>query len=121
MTESQFLLERVQEAYGVSERLLRSPERTKEACIARFTWWWLLRTMLGWSYPRIGALVGRDHTTVMHGVREFEKRGGPDQFNAGELRRAMDAMLVERERLPGDPIPVDSRGITSPSEGTTTA
>jgi len=24
---------------------------------------------LGWSYPRIGALVGRDHTTVMVACR----------------------------------------------------
>jgi len=34
---------------------------------------WRLREA-GWSLPRIGySLGGRDHTTVLHGLREAEK------------------------------------------------
>lgn len=32
---------------------------------------WRLRRC-GWSYPKIGRLLGRDHTTVMSGVRRHE-------------------------------------------------
>lgn len=29
---------------------------------------------LGWSTPRIGALVGRDHTTIRHALRETPRK-----------------------------------------------
>jgi chromosomal replication initiator protein len=36
---------------------------------------WLLKSMTSLSLPQIGrALGGRDHTTVMHGVRKHESR-----------------------------------------------
>lgn len=31
---------------------------------------------LGLSYPRIGQLLGRHHTSVMHGVRKHVERNG---------------------------------------------
>lgn len=40
---------------------------------------WLLRTEFRLSYPRIGKLVMRDHTTVIHHVRAFQSA-----FDAGE-------------------------------------
>jgi len=30
----------------------------------------------GWSYPRIGQVLGRDHTSIIHGVRAHERRLG---------------------------------------------
>lgn len=30
----------------------------------------------GWSYPKIGALLARDHTTVIYGVRAHKARAG---------------------------------------------
>lgn len=50
------------------------PSRPPQAIAeARHECWYLLRER-GWSYPRIGALGGQDHSTVMAGVREHEKR-----------------------------------------------
>lgn len=38
---------------------------------------WELRTILGMSFPRIGRIFDRDHTTVMYAVRKIEaQRGG---------------------------------------------
>ena len=34
-----------------------------------------LRNQLGWSYPAIGAFVGRDHTTILNA---FSPRGRPE-------------------------------------------
>lgn len=35
-----------------------------------------IREALGYSYPRIGRFFGRDHTTVVHGVRASAARAG---------------------------------------------
>lgn len=42
--------------------------RTRPAPFARVAFYRYLRD-LGWSYPRIGELVGRDHTTVIAACR----------------------------------------------------
>lgn len=43
---------------------------------ARQELWATLRCCLRMSYPEIGRLTSRDHTTVMHGVRRhWERRG----------------------------------------------
>lgn len=43
----------------------RYPSHTKP----RHLWWACLRQYSNWSYPFIGDYVGRDHTTIMVGVR----------------------------------------------------
>lgn len=36
---------------------------------------WALKQEGRWSLPQIGRLLGnRDHTTIIHGVRQHEKR-----------------------------------------------
>lgn len=42
--------------------------------IARGRFYAYLRA-LGWSYPAIGKLVGRDHTTVLSQVRRYGVKG----------------------------------------------
>jgi chromosomal replication initiation ATPase DnaA len=49
------------------------PRRQAGMCEARFECWALLRGE-GWSWHRIADLFGRDHTTVMAGVREHLRR-----------------------------------------------
>lgn len=48
-----------------------------------------LRTELGWSYPQIGRLLGRDHTTVMMLCRAAQK----------ERAAAGNVVSLERKRL----------------------
>lgn len=47
---------------------IMSSDRRYRTSRARQEVMWTFRQD-GWSFPKIGALVGRDHTTVMHGVR----------------------------------------------------
>ena len=35
--------------------------------------------MAGWSYPRIGRLLHRDHSTIIHGVRSWVGRSAMDR------------------------------------------
>lgn len=46
--------------------------------------WRRIRDDLGWSLPRIGRMFGKDHTTILHGVRAAEARGA--------LRRLLEAV-----------------------------
>jgi hypothetical protein len=51
---------------------------------------WRVRRVTGWSLPRLGRFFNRDHTTVLHSVREMEKRlaHGP------ELRGLHDRLVI---------------------------
>lgn len=62
-------------AFGVTRSELQSPRRNKSIVFARqFVMYWSVR-LTSHSYPQIGRLIGgRDHTTVIHGCRNYEKK-----------------------------------------------
>jgi hypothetical protein len=39
---------------------------------------WRVRLATGWSLPRLGRFFKRDHTTVLHSIREMNKRSARD-------------------------------------------
>ena len=51
-----------------------SPELSRQVAHARQEMFRRLHDRHGWSLSRIGRCVGRDHTTVLHGVRQARKR-----------------------------------------------
>lgn len=84
--------------YGVAVDVLLSEQRTAAVVLPRQVAMFLASTVLGLSYPRIGAhLGGRDHTTALHGVRKIRRRmeGSP------RFRAEIDA-LAERLRRSGE-------------------
>lgn len=61
--------------HKVSFKQITSPFRSRETCAARHEVFWRLRHETLMSYPAIGRRFGgRDHTTVLHGVRKHEQR-----------------------------------------------
>jgi len=60
--------------YGVSTQMLLSRRRTTHVALPRQVAMYLCRKLLDASYPRIGNLFGRDHTTALHGVRTISTR-----------------------------------------------
>ena len=69
------LAQRIAAIRGVSLADLRSPSRQRAVAWPRQELMWALRCTAGWSLPRIGRyLGGRDHTTVLHGIRAHAKR-----------------------------------------------
>ena len=69
------ILREVSAKYGVSIVDLCSKRRPMLLVTARHEACYRLYSETTWSYPRIGAFLGgRDHTTIMHGVREHKKR-----------------------------------------------
>lgn len=51
---------------------LRAKSRQVRIVRARRHLAWVLREA-GWSFPRIGKFLDRDHSTVMHAVRQYEQ------------------------------------------------
>jgi chromosomal replication initiator protein len=68
-----------------TEHLIGHCRRTGVAW-ARFEIMWRARLELGMSYQLIGRILGgRDHTTIMHGVKRYE-----GYRNNGNLNRGAD-------------------------------
>lgn len=62
------------ETFIVPAQAIYSSDRSKHVVAARHVAMWLLRDA-GMSLPAIGATLGRDHTSVLYGVRRVERDG----------------------------------------------
>jgi len=73
--------------YGVPALDLRSERRFKEIILPRQVAMYLASRTTLLSTPKIGrAMGGRDHTTVLHGVRKIERLIKTDEKLAGDVR-----------------------------------
>jgi hypothetical protein len=77
--------------HGVTIQLLKSNRRTRGAVMqARFECCWRAREETGLSLPQIGQMLGgRDHTTILHSVRMYQRyreqmQGGPQVYPTGK-------------------------------------
>jgi Bacterial dnaA protein helix-turn-helix len=60
---------------GVSREDIFSQRRHKEVVRVRHQAMWLAHKYTSWSLPKIGRTFGgRDHTTVIHGLRKIETK-----------------------------------------------
>ena len=66
-------INRAAEHHGVTVAEIKGRSRLGRAAAARQDVFLALREA-GWSFPRIGRAMGRDHSTVMHGVAVAEAR-----------------------------------------------
>ena len=68
----------VEKKYGISKAALTSKSRVKEIAQARHVTMYLIKTVIEMSYPNIGKLFNRDHTTVMNSIDVMEKKIASD-------------------------------------------
>lgn len=70
------IVDRVSRRYAVTVTEIRGKRKHKGIVAARHEAFWLIRHMLHHlSYPQIGKYFGgRDHSTVMHGVKKHQER-----------------------------------------------
>lgn len=67
------LIRLIAEDYGLTLEDILGPDRRQRIAHPRQHVMWSLRRM-GFSYPHIGQILGRDHSTVVAGVRRHEER-----------------------------------------------
>ena len=86
---------RVAEHYGLTLTELLGPKRARAVARPRQVAMYLAKTLTERSLPEIGrSFGGRDHTTVIHGVRRIEALRGTDERIARDvdaLRRTLQA------------------------------
>lgn len=69
------IIEEVAQKHGVLMSDMRSVRRGRPLVAARHEAMWRMRNETSMSLPEIGRrLGGRDHTTVLHGIRKHEAR-----------------------------------------------
>lgn len=88
------LLQAVSLRTGIPITDIRSPRRSAPIVRARMMFWALCHRLTNASLPQMGRFAGgKDHSTVLHGVRKVNKQ--PDLFQP-ELGALMHAFMWER-------------------------
>lgn len=67
------IVKAVAEKHGVGVKEIFGHGKRHKAMLARREVCWRLKTERGMTYSSIGRFVHRDHTTVMHAVKMYEK------------------------------------------------
>lgn len=65
------ILDTVASDFGVTTQELLGEGKAANLAVPRHIAMALARRMLGYSLPRIGRLLNRDHTTVLYGIRRI--------------------------------------------------
>jgi chromosomal replication initiator protein len=73
--------------FGVTEKELLGPGRTRNVLLSRQVAMYLIRELAGLSLPRIGAAFGRDHTTVLHACRKIDEALESDAMLNSRVRQ----------------------------------
>ena len=68
------IFDAVSEKYGVSKEEIYGTHRTKEIANARHVTIYLLRNLTDMSFPNIGRMFNRDHSTIMNSIDVVERR-----------------------------------------------
>lgn len=76
------ILKEVCRKYGFSVLDIKSMRRQGPLVRARFEFMWRAKKETKRSLPEIGRFLGKDHTTVLHGVRRFQ-----DMIDRGIVER----------------------------------
>ena len=83
--------------FAVGRRELAGRTRTKEIVLPRQVAMYLLRAETDASLLEIGGeLGGRDHTTVLHGIRQIERLLGTDATLRARVLAIKESLVVER-------------------------
>jgi hypothetical protein len=77
------IAQQVCEKHKISLKELQGERRFKRLSVARREIFWRLRHELGMSLLDIARKMGKDHTTVLHGLR-VHARDNPPQTSTGE-------------------------------------
>ncbi len=86
------IFDAVSEKYGVSKEDIYGTHRTKEIATARHVTIYLLRNLTDMSFPNIGRMFNRDHSTIMNSIDVVERRLRSDNLfvmDIAELKKTV--------------------------------
>jgi chromosomal replication initiation ATPase DnaA len=86
----------VAQAYLLSVSAITGRDRFKNIAEARLVTYWLLRTLCNLSFPEIGKVLQKDHTSAISGVRKciaVRERDAAFRTFTDQLAAAVEARL----------------------------
>ncbi len=72
------IIEYCASVFNITVNELKSGNRTKYYSTARQVTMFVIREILGMSFPKIGALFGKDHSTAMYAIKSIEEKISAD-------------------------------------------
>lgn len=86
----------VAEEWGVCRDALAGENRAQRVVRPRQAVMLIAAQHCGWSTPRIGRALRRDHSTVIYGIRAAEARAAEDPDYARRIGRVVERIETER-------------------------
>ena len=68
----EMILDSIEEVLRLNHQQIASPIRSSHYVTARIFYCYLIRKYLNWSLKEIAVSINRDHTTVIHSLRNYE-------------------------------------------------
>jgi len=84
------IVDRIAREYGFTREEILAADRHKSVTYARHLAMFFCRLRTGMSFPELGGVFERDHSTVMSGVRRIA-----DRLNGADLARCEKALDPE--------------------------
>lgn len=81
--------------YRVDPELIRSRSRIREVIPPRQTMMWIGHRVMGRSLNQVGRYLDRDHSTVLHAVREIDAQRATDAGLVARIDRIVAALATE--------------------------
>lgn len=89
----------VSNSFGVYVEQLHTRSRVRNIVEARMAMFWLWRQFFAITTTQLGALYGRDHTTILYNIRVAEDLKRFDRFFAKRLSMAQQAVAQKIDSL----------------------
>ncbi|MBO4217509.1 MAG: chromosomal replication initiator protein DnaA [Clostridia bacterium] len=86
------IISMVSQHTGVPEEEIKGKKRTKEIAMARHICIYMLRTQTELSFPSIGKIFGRDHSTIMYSIDLIQNRIDDDNAFSREMTELANEM-----------------------------
>ena len=93
MIDENQILDEVARVFHMTRRDLEGRRRTQHIAFARHVAMYLIRENTGMSFPTIGYVLNRDHSTVIHGCARIRHRVLADSSFAATIERIEDGIL----------------------------
>ncbi len=74
-----FIIESCAKFYNVKKESIYSEKRTKDIAFARQVSMYIMRELIDMSFPKIGAVFGKDHATALYANKQVQKSMSSDE------------------------------------------
>lgn len=83
--------------YGITKEQMLGQRRQKHLVKARQASYWLYENLTDFSYPRIGLIHKRDHTTVLYGCSKITEEINNQTVDGNHVMKLYHSLRLKNE------------------------